>query len=58
VWRETTAPFWEHSMDVGKDVNRVTIPGASKDNLIFGLEAFNTAGHASPAVFPSARRTL
>ena len=58
VWRETTSPFWEHSMDVGKDVNRVTIPGASKDNLIFGLEAFNTAGHASPAVFPSARRTL
>jgi hypothetical protein len=58
VWRETTSPFWEHSMDVGKDVNRVTVPGASKDNLIFGLEAFDTAGHASPAVFPSARRTL
>jgi hypothetical protein len=58
VWRETTSPFWEHSMDVGRDVNRVTVPGASKDNLIFGLEAFDTAGHASPAVFPSARRTL
>jgi len=58
VWRETTAPFWEHSMDVGKDVNRVTIPGISKDNVIFGVEAFDSAGHASPAVFPSARRTL
>jgi hypothetical protein len=58
VWRESTSPFWEHSMDVGKDVNRVTVPGASKDNLIFGIEAFDTAGHASPAVFPSARRTL
>jgi hypothetical protein len=58
VWRETTSPFWEHSMDVAKDVNRITVPGASKDNLIFGLEAFDMAGHASPAVFPSARRTL
>jgi peptidase M28-like protein len=58
VWRETTAPFWEHSMDVGKAINRVTVPGASKDNLIFGVEAVDTAGHASPAVFPSARRTL
>jgi hypothetical protein len=58
VWRETTSPFWEHSMEVGKDVNRITIPDVSKDNLIFGLEAFDTAGHASPAVFPTARRTL
>jgi hypothetical protein len=58
VWRETTAPFWEHSMDVGKAVNRVTVPGLSKDNLVFGVEAFDAAGHASPAVFPSARRTL
>jgi hypothetical protein len=58
VWRETTSPFWEHSLDVGKGVNRVTVPGESKDNMIFGVEAFDTAGHASPAVFPSARRTL
>jgi hypothetical protein len=58
VWRETTSPFWEHSMDVPKTVNRVTVPDASKDNLVFGVEAFDTAGHVSPAVFPSARRTL
>jgi hypothetical protein len=58
VWRETTSPFWEHSMDVARSVNRVTVPGASKDNLIFGVEAVDKAGHASPAVFPSARRTL
>lgn len=58
VWRETTAPFWEHAQDVGKGVNRITIPGASKDNLIFGLEAFDAAGHFTPAVFPTARRTL
>jgi hypothetical protein len=58
VWRETTSPFWEHSLDVGKGVTRVTVPGVSKDNAIFGVEAFDAAGHASPAVFPSARRTL
>jgi hypothetical protein len=43
---------------VGKDVNRVTMPGVSKDNVIFGVEAVDAAGHASPAVFPTARRTL
>jgi hypothetical protein len=58
VWRETTSAFWEHSMDVGKAVSRVTVPGVSKDNLIFGLEVMDGAGHASPAVYPSARRTL
>ena len=58
VWRETTAPFWEHSLDVAKGVNRVTVPGVSKDNVVFGVEAFDAAGHVSPAVFPSARRTL
>lgn len=58
VWRETTAPFWEHSLDVPKGTNRTTVKGVSKDNVVFGLEAFDTAGHASPAVFPSARRTL
>jgi hypothetical protein len=58
VWRETTAPFWEHSQDVAKDVTRVTIPDVSKDNVIFGVEAIDAAGHASPAVFPAARRTL
>jgi hypothetical protein len=58
VWRETTAPFWEHALDVAKDVHRITIPGVSKDNLIFGVEAFDAAGHFTPAVFPTARRTL
>jgi hypothetical protein len=39
-------------------VTRYTLRGLSKDNLIFGLEAFDTAGHVSPAAFPSPRRTL
>ena len=58
VWRDTTAPFWEHSRDVPKDTVRVTMPGLSKDNAVFGVEAFDTSGRASPAVFPSPRRTL
>jgi hypothetical protein len=58
LWRETTAAFWEHSMEVGRDVARATVKGVSKDNVIFGVQAFDASGHASPAVFPSARRTL
>jgi hypothetical protein len=58
VWRETTSPFWEHSLELPKGTTRTTVRGVSKDNVIFGVEAFDTAGHSSPAVFPSARRTL
>ena len=58
LWRETTAPTWQDSMDVGKDVTRTTMRGLSKDDVVFGVEAFDAAGHASPAVFPAARRTL
>ena len=58
VWRETTSPYWEHAMDVPRDATRATVRGVSKDNAVFGVEAFDAAGHASPAVFPSARRTL
>src|SRR5208283_1417753 len=58
VWRETTSPYWEHSMDVPGDATRATVRGVSKDNAVFGVEAFNAAGHASPAVFPVARKTL
>ncbi len=58
VWRETTEPFWSHSLDVGRDATRATVRGVSKDNMIFGVEAFDSAGHASPAVFPLPRRTL
>jgi len=58
VWRETTSPFWENSLDVPANVTRKTIEGLSKDNVIFGVQAFDTAGHISPAVFPRPRRTL
>ena len=52
LWRETTAPFWEHALDVAKDVHRVTITGVSKDNVVFGVAAFDAGGHESLAVFP------
>jgi acetylornithine deacetylase/succinyl-diaminopimelate desuccinylase-like protein len=52
VWRETTAPFWEHGLDVPKNITRHTLLDVSKDNVIFGVEAVDVAGHASPAVYP------
>lgn len=52
VWRETTAPFWEHSVWAG-DVTRFTVEGVSKDNVIFGVQAVDRDGHASPAVYPT-----
>jgi hypothetical protein len=58
VWRETTSAFWEHSLEVGRGVTRVTIPGVSKDNVIFGVESFDSSGNSSPAVFPRGRSTL
>lgn len=58
VWRETTVPFWEHAVDVPKDATRKTIAGLSKDGLIFGVEALDTAGYASPASFAEPGRAL
>jgi hypothetical protein len=58
VWRETTSPSWEHALDVPKAVNRYTLAGLSKDNVVFGVEAVDQFGRASPAVFPAERRTL
>jgi hypothetical protein len=50
VWRETTAPDWEHVIAVG-NVTTVTIDLA-KDNVMFGLRAVDTTGHRSPVAFP------
>ncbi len=51
VWRETTAPFWQKSEDVG-NVNRTTVYGVSKDNVVFGLQAVDKDGNVSVATFP------
>jgi hypothetical protein len=55
VWRETTAPFWEQARDVG-NVTHFTLEGISKDNVIFGVEAVDKEGHASPAAYPRPAR--
>jgi len=50
LWRETTAPDWEHVIAAG-NVTTVTID-LSKDNVFFGVRAVDRAGHRSPAAAP------
>jgi len=50
VWRETTAPLWQHVRAVG-NVTRFTIP-ILKDNFLFGVRAIDRDGNASPATYP------
>jgi len=50
VWRDTIAPEWEHSKDVG-NVTKVTMP-YSKDNIIYGVRAVDAKGHRSLVVLP------
>jgi hypothetical protein len=51
VWRETGATTWQHQRDVGL-VTRATLPGVSKDDHVFGVQALDRDGHASLASFP------
>jgi hypothetical protein len=51
VWRDTTAPFWQHAEDF-PDVTRATVIGTSKDNVVFGLQAVDKSGNASVTTFP------
>jgi hypothetical protein len=55
VWRETTAPFWQHRIYAG-NVTGYTVKGISKDNYIFGVEAVGKNGTTSPAVYPKPNR--
>jgi Zn-dependent M28 family amino/carboxypeptidase len=55
VWRDTTAPDWQHSRDVGH-VTSYTMKELSKDNFIFGVRAVSKDGHRSPAVYPKPGR--
>ena len=45
LWRDTSSPQWEFAQRVG-DVRRATV-AISKDNVIFGVRALDSAGHAS-----------
>lgn len=53
LWRELSATDWQYEADAekfGKD-GTATLP-VSKDNVIFGIRAVDTDGHASVAVVP------
>ena len=51
VWRETTAPFWQHKVFAGNGT-RYTVKGVSKDNFLFGLQSVDKDGNTSVAVYP------
>jgi hypothetical protein len=55
VWRETTSPAWQQSLDVG-NATRHTLVGISKDNFIFGVQAYDRDGNLSVAAFPKPYR--
>ncbi len=54
LWRATAAPDWEHVQSVGK-VLKASMP-VSKDNVIFGLQALDEAGHRSLPIVPVPER--
>jgi hypothetical protein len=55
VWRETTASVWQQSVDVG-NVLRHTLAGISKDNVIFGVQAYDRDGNLSVPAYPKPYR--
>ncbi len=54
LWRATSSPEWEHAQDIG-NATRATLK-LSKDNVIFGIRAVDSAGHRSLAVVPVPER--
>jgi hypothetical protein len=53
--RRTTSPDWESAREVGL-VTQVTLPGVSKDDWLFAVEAVNRAGIASVPSYPRPHR--
>ena len=51
VWRESTAPLWEHTIKAG-NVSSYTIKNLSKDNVQIGVRAVDRDGYRSPVAFP------
>jgi Zn-dependent M28 family amino/carboxypeptidase len=54
VYRDTTSPVWEHSVDVGKATEGTV--DLSKDNWFFGVRSYDKDGYQSPVSFPIAAR--
>jgi hypothetical protein len=55
VCRETAAPNWQRSLATRPGEQSITLP-ISKDNVIFGVRAVDSAGHRSLAVVPMPER--
>lgn len=55
VWRDTTSPFWTHSVSVGNQTS-YTAKEMSKDNYFFGVRAVDKNGNKSPVSFPKPAR--
>ena len=54
LWRATANPEWEHVQNFG-GATRATLK-LSKDNVIFGVQSVDGAGHRSLAVVPTPER--
>ncbi|MFM9958040.1 MAG: M20/M25/M40 family metallo-hydrolase [Phycisphaerales bacterium] len=52
VWRDTTAPLWQHARDM-KTATEATLE-ISKDNVFFGVRAYDKDGYRSPVSFAGA----
>ena len=50
-WRDTTAPQWQYSRNVG-DVDRYVLKDVVIDDWFFGVSAVSADGYESPVVFP------
>jgi Zn-dependent M28 family amino/carboxypeptidase len=55
VWRDTTAPEWTNSANVG-NVTTYIAKDMSKDNYFFGVRAVDRNGNKSPVVYPRPMR--
>jgi len=53
--RPTDAPVWTAARDVG-DVHEVVLEGASKDHVLFAVEAYDADGLTSVPVYPTPGR--
>ena len=49
-WRDTTAPAWQHSRDVGNST-QATLKDIIVDDSFFGVSSLSADGYASPVVF-------
>jgi Zn-dependent M28 family amino/carboxypeptidase len=52
LWRDTTAPQWQHSYAATGDATMLTLKNIVIDDGFFGVSAVSADGYASPVAFP------